>query len=369
MNENLSLVMTDKGPRFYVRLGALADRITRIPIAVLGKFVKGAQKFAITLAEVVRNFRARGAHTVIDYEHASEFPEVAQGGPVPAAGWLTAVEDAPDADGVLWGTAEFTERAAGMIEAKEYKYLSPVIHYGAKDKTSGKPQGSTLLSMALTNRPFLDGMPAIAMTECRDARTSSDAATRTEKEQPKVKKLILADRVAGRVRCVADDDTETSMILEGLEAPPTIIRLSEVKRNDKGRYDFAAVSTGDVLIAGEVLRAMLTEAELDAALHAGKITPAQRPHFEKMALSDLSGFRELMKSMPTQVDLAERGVGGTGDEKLDHKVILTAIDKEIAVLRAANPKLDYMGGWRELQRTRPDLIKSYNAAAAAGGAK
>lgn len=358
--------MTDTGMRFTVRLGAIADAVKRIPIAVLGRFVKGAQKFAITrqvLADVVENFRKRVADTVIDYEHASEFPEVAQGQPIPAAGWLTAVEDAPDADGVLWGTAEFTPRALGMIQAQEYRYLSPVIDYGAKNKVSGKPQGPTLLSVALTNRPFLESMPAIAMSEWQKG---SAAATRETKER-RVKKVILADRVARTVRLVADDDTETVVTVEGLEAAPTVIRLSDVKRTDKGRYDFAAIGTGDVLIAGEVLRAMQVEGALDAAVQAGKVTPAQRPQFEKLALSDLAGFNELVKSLPVQVETRERGVGGTGEERLDHRVLLSEIDAEIAKMCAADAKLDYLGAWNVLERKRPDLIKSYNAAAAKGG--
>jgi hypothetical protein len=171
------VILTDRGPRFAVLLGALADRAKRIPLAVIGKFQKGRQQFSITLqtlSELVSNFRRRTCETVIDYEHASEFPELAQGGPIPAAGWLTAVEDAPDADGILWGHAEFTPRAAGMISSGEYKYISPVLDYGARDKTTGQAQGVTLVSCALTNRPFLEGLPAIAMsTNAREQQASA----------------------------------------------------------------------------------------------------------------------------------------------------------------------------------------------------
>lgn len=363
--ELLTLAMSEAGPRFSVRLSGVKEGLARIPLALLGQFVKGKQKFAITLAtlsDVVANFRKRIADTVIDYEHASEFPELAQGGPVPAAGWITAVEDAPDADGVLWGTAKFTPRAAGMIEAEEYRYLSPVIDYGAKDKNSGKPQGATLVSAALTNRPFLEGLPALALSEWQKA---SAAATRETKER-RVKKVILADRVARTVRLVNDDDTETTMTLEGLDAPPTVIRLSDVKRTDKGLYDFNGIKTADVLIAGEVLQAMHVQTELDGAVNAGKITPAQRGFYEKVALSDLPAFRDLVRTLPVQVDLKEHGTAIDGTNKQDHKVILDAIDHEIAVLRAADPKLDYIGGWNRVKVTRPDLIRSYNEAAKKG---
>ena len=117
--------MSDRGPQYLVRLGEIADGLIRIPLAVMGKFVKGAQKFSITrqtLADIVANFRKRQADTVIDYEHASERPEVAGGGPVPAAGWLKLVDELPDSSGVLWGQAELTPRAQEMVRSGEYRY-------------------------------------------------------------------------------------------------------------------------------------------------------------------------------------------------------------------------------------------------------
>lgn len=364
----ISMAITESGPRFAVLL-AEVDGEVRIPIAVMGRYIKGKQKFAITretLADVVRNFGKRPADTEIDYEHASEFPALAQGGPIPAAGWLVAVDDAPDADGILWGTAKFTPRAAEMIKAQEYRYLSPVIDYGARDKSSGKPQGPTLLSMALTNRPFLESMPAIAMSEWQ---AGSTAATREmEEEKKRVKKVILADRVARTVRLVADDDTETVVTIEGLEAPATVVRLSDVKRTAEGLYDFAGITTTDVLIAGEVLQAMHVQMELGEAVKAGKVTPAQRGHFEKLALSDLAGFRELVKTLPVQVDMREVGVGGTGQEKLGAAVVaLSAIETEIAKKQAAQKGLTYGRAWVLVASERPELIKAYNAAAAQGG--
>src|SRR5438874_9835538 len=66
-----------------------------IPIALAGRWVKGGREFSITsddLAAMARNFEKRkNDQVVIDYEHASEAPEVALGGPVPAAGWIHAL--------------------------------------------------------------------------------------------------------------------------------------------------------------------------------------------------------------------------------------------------------------------------------------
>src|SRR2546426_12007418 len=69
-----------------------SKELYEIPIALTGRCVKGGREFSITsddLEAMARNFEKRkNDQVVIDYEHASEAPEVALGGPVPAAGWI-----------------------------------------------------------------------------------------------------------------------------------------------------------------------------------------------------------------------------------------------------------------------------------------
>jgi len=148
--------------------GAGGGRLRRIPVAMTAAGFKGRQKFKVTivdLAQIISNFRKRGTgDLVIDYDHSTEF--AAGGGEAaPAAGWLKKIDDAPDENGVLWGDAEFTEKAAKMLAAREYKYVSPVIVWGARSKETGEPQGTTMTSIALTNSPLMERLPAIAFSE------------------------------------------------------------------------------------------------------------------------------------------------------------------------------------------------------------
>lgn len=138
----------------------------RIPIAMLGIRYKGTQKIEITramLAEMVENFRKRDNGEVpLDYEHGTL--DAPPGQAVPAAGWIKALADGPDTDGILWGDVEWTAKAAAMIASREYKYISPVIETRNDNKT-GRPQGWTLTSAALTNTPVLQGMPSLVLSE------------------------------------------------------------------------------------------------------------------------------------------------------------------------------------------------------------
>ena len=167
-------------PRFVAPLACLADAessLVRIPLAITGKWARGANELAITrgdLEAIRRNFQERlNGEINVDYDHASEMPEVAAGGPIPSAGRIVRL-DAPEPVGairqssppppgrfILWGWYEPTERARRLIQNHEYRYISPAIDWAARNKRSGQPQGATLTSVALTNRPFLEEMPPI----------------------------------------------------------------------------------------------------------------------------------------------------------------------------------------------------------------
>jgi phage I-like protein len=163
---------------------ALAEPIPRdgkelynIPICVTGCWVKGGRKFSITrddLVAMVRNFEKRkNEQVVIDYEHASEQPTVARGGPVPAAGWihdLTLPEPGVEKSKLgtpnfLHALVEWTQEALELLKDGAYRFFSPAIDWTCRDKETGQPQGATLTSGALTNHPFLEELPAIALSD------------------------------------------------------------------------------------------------------------------------------------------------------------------------------------------------------------
>ena len=334
----------------------------RLPIAQLGIRYKGKQKIEITrpmLSQVVANFGKLDTGEVpVDYDHAIE---IAAGGgqPVPAAGWIKSIDEAPDKDGILWGSVQWTPKAEGMIRAREYKYISPVIDPNIKDNKTGEAQGWTLTSAALTNQPVLKGMPALVLSE-RGWNNRGDDAVETQ--TMKVKKLIMADRVAGTVRAILDDDSEVTVQLEGLEKPVQVLRLSDVKRDAKSQeYDFASLNTdGEVLVAGEVFRAQQAQMALSAAVEEGKILPSQRAVYERMALSDLTSFRDLVATMKPQVDLGTKGTGATRgaatDEADVEARVVTAIGQKIA---ASEGKLDYGSAMRLVLGENPELAAAY----------
>lgn len=76
----------------------------------------------------------------IDYEHQAARPD--SKGPVPAAGWI---KELKAAEGGLWGRVEWTATARQMIEAREYKYLSPWLVHDAKTRQVLRLKGAGLV--------------------------------------------------------------------------------------------------------------------------------------------------------------------------------------------------------------------------------
>jgi hypothetical protein len=182
-----------EGPRFVVLLKEPPTTgLIRIPIAVTGTWEGAEKKFSIELddlEEIRKNFAAKPTGEInVDYEHASEVP-FGTGGPVLSAGRITKLDEpevykngngelgivnrekpnsqlpTPNSRFILRGWYEPTERARTLISNREYRYISPAIRWGAKDKVTGKVVGTVLTSVALVNKPFLEELPEIHLYE------------------------------------------------------------------------------------------------------------------------------------------------------------------------------------------------------------
>lgn len=179
-------------------------KVVEIPICIAGTWVKGDHKFSITSKDIdsmIDNFEQRAnGQTVIDYEHASEMPEMAKGGPIPAAGWMHGLRKRKISDprskelvDALSALVEFTPKAEEMLGNGEYRFFSPAIDWSKTDKKTGKPIGATLTSGALTNHPFLEELPPITLSDHIFADFKSDAVLATSPDAVHVNKPIEQD--------------------------------------------------------------------------------------------------------------------------------------------------------------------------------
>jgi len=135
-----------------------------VQLLKLGKWVAHKKgEFEITeeiVEKFVENFNLSKSEIMFDYDHASSR---AEGEETKAAGW--AVKLLNKGKEGLWAIPNWTKRAQKYIEDKEFKYISPEFTLNAIDKETGEGMGPMIKAIGVTNRPFVEGMEAIALSE------------------------------------------------------------------------------------------------------------------------------------------------------------------------------------------------------------
>lgn len=293
----------------------------------------------------VRRTRARagGVDMAVDYEHQSE----AKGaGPSPAAGWIQAVEVR---DGAIWGRIAWTERAAAMLAAKEYRYISPSFMHDARTGVV-----KVLLKASLVQDPAID-MPALASRQRRNRRECDDM-------DDELKKRIC--KALGIAEDAGDEQIEAALakaqapgaslakvaLALGVAADAAaddIIAAAEAQAPDPASYvpraefDRLAAETKALQEAGAKAQAA---AAVDEAVTAGKVAPGMREWALSYASGDLEGFKKYAEAAPAILSpgRAPAPAGGQGDDGLS--------DTERAVCRdmGIDPK-DYVASRKSLR--------------------
>jgi hypothetical protein len=432
----------EQTPRFIVTLDASLSpeaSLVRVPLAITGKWARGASQFAITrqdLEDIVGNFGERlNGEINVDYDHASEMPEVAAGGPIPSAGRIVKL-DRPEPVGpglaparptqgsalqdgrfILYGWYEPTPRARQLIQNREYRFISPAIDWAARHKRTGKPQGATLTSVALTNRPFLEEMPPIRLSD-PDYQPVDDitppsgqkpagqtpalhAGKTPARQQGGPMKQVTLSVVDGKIKIAHPDlndaffaspeDVKKCLDELGLPQPaeasasagasPALASeleklagrpgaspaecLAEITQRLAGRQEISlaqasallseADSHGMCVSALEFFRAQV-DRELEEAVRSGKVLPRQREDWRKIALSDFPAFRRILAGQKPQVPLRPTGLSGSAPEDVQTQV------KLLVEQRCRERHVSFGQALSEIGREQPELVHQYRRA-------
>lgn len=310
---------------------------------------------------VVAATRELGLDIAIDYDHQTQRAEQ-NGQPAPAAGWIKRLVAR---DGAVWGEVEWTDRAKAMIEAREYRFISPTFIFEKATRTVARIVGA-----ALTNDPAFY-MRAIARADST-GRGESDmdlkalakalglADTATEAE------VLTAATAAATAQTALGTITEALGLAAdtGAEAVATaaaalakgrkaIAKAAGLAEDASAQDVEKAVAAAKASAGGdpdpnafvpraefdrvqERLTSLETDtatasatAAVDQAIKDGKVTPASREWALGYARKDADGFAEFVKGAPTILSsgrVAPAGKPGEGGDALT--------DEERAVCRA-----------------------------------
>ncbi len=199
-------------------------------------------------------------------------------------------------------------------------------------------------------------MPAIRL---------SDAANKGEDPNMGKEPVMCSEHPKTPMLCPKCDTDEIKNLTasEHTHQGPKVIRLSEVKRNAQGTIDLALLGNDEV-VSGEVFRAYQQErvalSEVATAIEKGRIKPADRDRWTKIALSDVESFRDLTKDMKA-VDLAEHGHAGAGSATASKELEQVQVQlSERADVIAREKKIPFGDALKEASREKPELLRRRN---------
>lgn len=269
---------------------------------------------------VVAATTARSLPLPLDWEHATE-TRAPQGLDAPAAGWIEEV--AIREGGSIWGRVDWTLRGRAMVEAKEYRFVSPVFAF---DKVTGVIR--RLISAALTNTPNL------LLTALN--RHSGDEDTDQPHSEPPEKPLSIATQLAA-VLGLAANATEADIVAAVTEAKASNRQVDLSSYAPRADLD-AAVNRANAAEAKLAEREAADhekaiETAINAAQDAGKVIPASAETYRAMCREKggLERFQALVPTLPVIAGAAESRASNKA-ENANSGSDLT--DEERAVCRA-----------------------------------
>lgn len=239
---------------------------------------------ASTAQAVLDAFARHGADLPIDYEHQS-LTAADKAGPVPAAGWIKALE--VRADG-LWAQVAWTPQAAALLAAREYRYLSPVFMH-RKDGAIVE-----LVGAGLTHTPNLHLRAAAARQ--LEAHAVDDLLER----------LIMILNLP--VTATGDEvAAELQKLIDRLTAAEAAAQAAQSRQPDPAEWVPVAQhrAVAEQLAALQAAQARAAaEAAVAEAMRSGKLVPAMQDWALAYASQDPSGFAAWAASAPVVVATA-----------------------------------------------------------------
>ncbi|MEG2173137.1 MAG: phage protease [Desulfovibrionaceae bacterium] len=263
----------------------------------------------------------------MDYEHQLEnSPQ--NGQPAPASGWITSLQVRTDG---IWARVEWTRKAAEHVEAREYRYVSPVFYHAADGTIS------SIESVALTNLPNLGQLKALSTKNALQEKSMKKTVA-TLLNLPEDCTELAAEE-ALRQLTHERDSLQSALAEIGKSAhcqdaaPAALLKAvaslaAQAQNPDPTKYvplNVYNAAHQELAALKAVQSKNLAEALVAEVQSAGKITPAMAGWAKAYASKDPDGFKawaSLTPSVrpggekaPVATDTPPKSSGLTEDEK------------------------------------------------------
>lgn len=273
-------------------------------------------------AKLIADIAALANPIVIDYEHQTLL-SAENGQKAPAAGWFAA-EGMEWREGQgLFAKVEWTEIAKLHIDAKEYKFISPVILY---DKKTGAVK--KILNAALTNNAAIDGMEEVSARLTVSLTQQETLSMNLEELLEQLRWMLNLPTLATPEEVLAELQKATAAIkaaqpeavaAAGFSVAGLVASLGgqvaalKVAAPDPAKFvpvdAMAALQTEVAALRNEKV-ARDVDGVVVAALTAGKLLPPQEKWARDLGMKDLAALTAYLDTAQTVAALSGTQTGG-----------------------------------------------------------
>jgi len=270
-----------------------ADAPAWIRLMPTGDVGYPGKNFRLDDAEaVIAESRKELATMVVDFDHQTDLV-MKTGAAAPAAGWIVDLEARED--GFVWARVEWTEAGRAALAARSYRFLSPVFDV-AGDRVR------RILRAGLTNNPAFGARLQIAsdrghlgdtdVTDTTPVAAALGLAEDASAETILARAAAITEEAAGVRRALGlAEDVDAAQVLAAIARRPAAEEYTQV--------------AGRLQALEDERRREKATAAVDAAVKAGKVTPAQKEWATTYALADLLGFQVFVAAQPVVVAAGE----------------------------------------------------------------
>lgn len=269
----------------------------------------GRGPYTLNAAAVLAAFAAHKADLPVDYEHQS-LSAVQKSGPVPAAGWIKALESRPDG---LWGHVEWTAQAAELLGSKKYRYLSPVINYLPSGEVisisgAGLVHAPNLLLQAAAGQQAPNPTNPTLITATHGELMDLDYLMERLRSLLNLPTLATADELIAEIEKLKTAITAANTALASQNAAmaelQTAAQAAQAAVPDPTQ--FVPIAQHSAIMAQlSGLQAAQAQAQaqelVSAAMSAGKVSPAVKDWALAYAAKDPAGFASYVGAAPVIV--------------------------------------------------------------------
>ncbi|GJA53305.1 Mu-like prophage FluMu I protein [Aeromonas caviae] len=294
---------------------------------------------------LINRAKALGQDILIDYDHQTLNVEKT-GKEAPAAGWYNGDEIEWREGQGLFIKPRWTERAAALVAAKEYRFLSAVFPYDAQ----GRPL--ELRMTAITNDPGVVGMQALAALSAQPIQPGQPATLTKENSMNELLKKLLAklgieltgdptDEQGQKALAELDSLQASAKKAPELEAALSAEKasLAALKAQPGGQVDlaqFVPVATYNALVtqvAALTAQVDTTDAAtlIKEARTAGKVVAAEEEYLTAYAAQKgVAALKALLEPRPAIAALTASQTAAVTLPEKKGEAVLSAEDKYAA---------------------------------------